>query len=174
VLEPEHDVITDATQLLLEGVDEMWLMFPGILQNDVFLGNSMWYIVWKMHLSESENQETPLEEFLFTADEVLIYPKRHLKAVGKQKATEPWGWGQYIRSRLGRNFCQCYFIYKPVFVCSGLLVTKEFSFIGEHACSDTIIAPSDVQGAVHFPSRKARYIATTESYNKLLIASTCC
>lgn len=67
-----------------------------------------------------------------------------------------------------------HFICEPAFVHFGLFVTKEFHFIGDLAFSDILKASIGINGAIHFLKRKARYIATTEGYNKSLMLSTCC
>lgn len=43
----DTDVIADVIQVLLDGVGEMWLRFPGITQNNDCLGTSMKYTVGK-------------------------------------------------------------------------------------------------------------------------------
>lgn len=106
---------------------------------------------------------------------MFIHSRRHSKAFWKHKRSlNPEDEANAFMVDVAEIFLQRHFIYKPVFVHFSLFVTKEFHFIGELAFSDTFIASFDVNGAIHFPTRKARCIATIEGYNKSVMVSTCC
>lgn len=119
--------------------------------------------------------ETPLEEFLWTAGNVFSLSRRHSKAFRKHKRSlNPEDDANALTVDVTEIFLHRHFIYKSVFVHFVLFVSKEFYFIGELAFYYILITSFNVNDAIHFPTRKARYIATTEGYNKSVMVSTCC
>lgn len=95
-------------QVLLEGVGEMWLRFPGITQNNVGLGASIGYIVGKNFSPQSQTLLPPSGRSIgrISLDcRRCVHPLQEtLKGLLEtQKATEPWGWSQCIHGRCGRN-----------------------------------------------------------------------
>lgn len=101
--------------------------------------------------------------------------RRHSKAFWKHKRPlNPEDDANALTVDVAEIFPHRHFIYKSMFVHFGLFVSKEFYFIGELAFYYILITSFDVNEAIHFPTRKARYIATTEGYNKSVMVSTCC
>ena len=169
--------VADAVQVLLEGVGEKQFKFPSITQTNFCLGTSM-NTLWEKNSASRVRHyhlETPLEAFVLTAGCAFIHSSRHSKVLWKHKRPlNPEDEAIAFMVDVAEIFLQRHFIYKAVFVHFDLFVTKELHFIGELTLSDILIASFNVNGAIHFATRKARYVATAEGYNKSVMVSTCC